>query len=63
MARKTNLAAQREPEVERHLEAFEVIGCPCEGETVDEMVKNIQDAIDRYLEVLAVEESVKRLSR
>ena len=52
-----------EPEVEVQLAAFEVIGCPCEGVTIEEMMKNIQDAIESYLEALAVEESVKRLSR
>ena len=34
-----------------------------QGETIEEIVKNVQEAIDRYIEALAEEETENRLSR
>jgi gamma-glutamyltranspeptidase len=40
------MAPQDEVEMEVHHAGFEVLGCPFEGETIEEMVQNIQEAIE-----------------
>lgn len=42
---------------------LELRGCLCPGETIEDMVRRIREAIERYMEALAVEEHENRLSR
>jgi len=41
----------------------EVTGCQAQGESFDEVIKNIKEAIEIYLETLTAEERENRLSR
>ena len=41
----------------------EVSGCQSQGESLEEVMKNMKEAIELYLETLTAEEKENRLSR
>jgi len=65
MARKVKTGMQNEVEKEaaKDLASSLELSCQEQGESIDEILKNIQEAVDRYLEALAAEENENRLSR
>ena len=62
MARKVSLVIQKDA---AGYSAFcpEVSGCESKGESLEEVVRNMKEAIEAYLEMLTAEEQEDRLSR
>ena len=64
MARRVKVVMQKEKEAAKDLASgLKLCDAQPHGETVEEMVKDIQEEIERYLEALAAEENENRLSR
>jgi hypothetical protein len=64
MARKVKTAVQSEIKAAECLASALEVDCnQSQGESIEEVVKNLKEAIDRYMEALAAEENENRLSR